>query len=83
MEPLDYVLGTLLETWNQRYQFSLNQEKRELTLNVPGFQLVATEASSDMIHLQFEEAGQHHRVECPVAKAPEVIEALLFPEEGK
>ena len=80
MRPLDQLLGTLLETWNQRYKFTLNREKWELELSVPGFQVLATETGEDKIALRFEEAGKRHRVECSVDEAPRVIEALLFPE---
>jgi hypothetical protein len=80
MQPLDKVLGTLLETWNKRYVFNLDREKRQLRFTVPNFELLATEAASGKIQLSFDEAGTRHQVECTADEAPKVIEALLFPK---
>lgn len=80
MRPLDQLLGTMLETWNQRYNFKLNREKWELEFSVPGFILFATETTGGRIALTFDEAGKRHQVECSVAESPRVIEALLFPD---
>lgn len=79
MTPLDRVLAELLETWNQRYEFILNREKQELTLRVPNFELIVTKGEGEEVWIRFEEAGQKHRVECPLDEAPRVIEGLLFP----
>ena len=79
MRPLELVWGTLLETWDQRYNFTLNREKWELTLSVPGFELLVTETRDGRIVLTFEEAGKRHRAECSVEEAPTIIEALLLP----
>lgn len=80
LRPLEQLLGTLLETWDQRYGFSLDREKWELVLSVPGFELLATEAGEGKIALSFEEAGNRHRVAGPLEEAPRLIEALLFPD---
>lgn len=81
LRPLEQLLGTLLETWDQRYNFTLDREKWALTLSVPGFQLVATETGGNKVALAFEEAGTRHRAECSADEAPRIIEALLFPED--
>jgi len=79
MDRLDEVMGTLLETWGQRYAFKHDRVQHKITFEVPGFTLSAVESRNDEIALLFEEAGTRHRVECSVAEAPKLIEALLFP----
>lgn len=82
MNRLDQVMGTLLETWNQRYTFRHDREESRLSFEVPGFTLDVVEAAGeDQVAILFEEAGTKHRAECSVEEAPHIIEALLFPEE--
>ena len=80
MTRLHQVMGTLLETWANRYSFTHDLQQPKITFEVPGFTLVAVEWA-DGIALLFEESGTHHRVECTVEEAPKLIEALLFPKE--
>jgi len=82
MSRLDQVMGTLLETWDQRYTFRHERTEPRLSFEVPGFTLDVVEAAGDdEVALLFEEAGVKHRAECSVEEAPRIIEALLFPEE--
>lgn len=85
MNRLDRVMGTLLETWAQRYQFEHDREEPKLTFQVPGFTLTVLEqGEGDQVAILFEEAGTKHKAICSVEEAPKIIEALLFPEpEGK
>ena len=78
LSPLDLVLGALLETWGQRYQFDFDRAKGALVFNRRGFELRASELPTGGICLNFNEAGKQHRVECSVEEAPKVIETLLF-----
>lgn len=80
MNRLEDVMGTLLETWEQRYTFVHNREEHSITFEVPGFTLRAVEDEEEDVALLFEEAGTKHRVVCKVGEAPRVIEALLFPD---
>ena len=73
-------MGTLLETWDQRYAFKHDRKNARITFEVPGFTLTAVESGKEEIAVLFEEAGVRHRVECSVEEAPMVIEALLFPK---
>jgi hypothetical protein len=80
MNRLEHVMGTLLETWEQRYTFVHDREEPSITFEVPGFTLKAVEEQEGDVALVFEEAGTKHRVVCNVDEAPRVIEALLFPD---
>jgi hypothetical protein len=80
MNRLEHVMGTLLETWEQRYTFVHDREEPSITFEVPGFTLKAVEEQEDDVALVFEEAGTKHRVVCNIDEAPRVIEALLFPD---
>ena len=79
MRPIEQLLGTMLETWNQRYNFRLERETGVLVFSVPGFELTAVEHEG-AIALSFEEEGKRYRKICPLEEAPSVIEASLFPE---
>ena len=79
-DQMDQVMGTLLETWENRYTFVHNREKAEIKFEVPGFSLLARRLNDTHLALEFEEAGQEHRVKCTTEEAPKVIEALLFAE---
>ena len=80
MSRLDHVMGTLLETWDQRYVFKHDRSNARLTFEVPGFTLTAIESGEEEVALLFEEEGVQHRVECSVEEAPALIEAILFPK---
>jgi len=81
MDRLENVMGTLLETWEQRYTFEHDREDPKLTFEVPGFTLtVVEEGDDDQVALLFEETGTKHKAVCSVDEAPRVIESLLFPE---
>lgn len=81
MNRLDRVMGSLLETWGQRYEFVHDREDSKITFQVPGFTLTAVEQKKgDGIELLYEEAGTKHKVACSTDDAPRMIEALLFPE---
>ena len=81
LHRLDQVMGTLLETWDNRYTFRHDRDAPKLTFTVPEFTLTVVEdgVSADKVALLFEEAGTSHRVECTAEEAPKIIEALLFP----
>jgi hypothetical protein len=70
MDRLVYVMGTLLETWNKRYNFEHDRKVPKLTFTVPGFTLTVLESGADKVALLFEEAGTNHRVECSPKKLP-------------
>lgn len=75
------MMGTLLETWEQRYSFEHDRQEPKITFEVPGFTLTVVEhGEGDEVALLFEEAGTSHKVVCSADEAPTVIEALLFPE---
>lgn len=81
MNRLDRVMGTLLETWGQRYAFTHDLEEPKITFEVPGFTLTVVEdGNREDVALLFEEAGTKHKAVCTADEAPKVIEALLFPE---
>jgi hypothetical protein len=80
MNRLEHVMGTLLETWEKRYNFVHDRKEPSITFEVPGFTLKAVEEEDEDVALIFEEAGTKHRVVCGVDEAPRVIEALLFPD---
>ncbi|MBC7783900.1 MAG: hypothetical protein H7144_08665 [Burkholderiales bacterium] len=79
LSKIDQLMGTLLETWGQRYQLSHDRVAGLVTFSVPGFSLVASEDGNGSIQIEFEESGQKHRVNCPIEEAPQLIESLLFP----
>jgi hypothetical protein len=82
MTRLDRVMGTLLETWEQRYNFEHDRHEPKLTFHVPGFTLTVVEqGEGDMVAILFEEAGTNHKAECTADEAPKLIEALLFPNQ--
>ena len=84
MERLEHVMGTLLETWEQRYAFEHDREEQKLTFEIPGFTItVVEEGDGDQVALLFEEAGTKHKAVCTADEAPKVIEALLFPEPAE
>ena len=81
MNRLERVMGTLLETWDQRYTFKHDRKEPELTFDVPGFTLtVVEEGRGEDVAILFEEAGTKHKAVCTADEAPKAIEALLFPE---
>jgi len=81
MNRLDRVMGTLLETWEQRYKFEHDRQEPKITFEVPGFTLTVVEqGEGDNVAILFEEAGTKHKAVCTADEAPKVIEALLFPE---
>lgn len=81
MNRLDRVMGTLLETWEQRYGFEHDLQQQKITFEVPGFTLTVVEqGDGDDVALLFEEEGTKHKAVCTADDAPKVIEALLFPE---
>lgn len=73
-------MGTMLETWEQRYLFAHDLQEAKITFTVPHFTLtVIEEGENDEVALLFEKAGTKHKVVCFTNEAPEMIEALLFP----
>jgi len=81
MDQLYRVMGTMLETWEQRYLFAHDLQEHKITFTVPGFTLtVIEEIENDNVALLFEKAGTKHKVVCSTDEAPKIIEALLFPE---
>ncbi|MEI6703784.1 MAG: hypothetical protein WCL71_09670, partial [Deltaproteobacteria bacterium] len=80
-DQLYRVMGTMLETWEQRYLFAHDLQEHKITFTVPGFTLtVIEEIENDNVALLFEKAGTKHKVVCSTDEAPKIIEALLFPE---
>ena len=81
MDRLENVMGTLLDTWKQRYTFEHDREEPKLTFEVPGFSLtVIEEGDANQVAILFEEAGTKHKAVCSTDEAPKVIEELLFPD---
>jgi hypothetical protein len=75
-------MGTLLETWEQRYTFGHDRARGLISLEVPGFVLLVQETDNGRITLTFEQEGETRTVECAADEAPKEIEALLFPQES-
>jgi hypothetical protein len=81
--PLDEVLGTLLETWGQRYRFEMNREKRLLLLSKPPDNEVgAKELPDGRIHVVYQPSPSETAEEyCSVRRAVLLIEALMAREK--
>jgi len=81
MSRLELIMGKLLKTWEQRYEFEHDLEEPKLTFKVPNFVLtVVEEGESENVAILFEEAGTKHKAICKTAEAPKAIESLLFAE---
>ncbi len=71
MNRLDRVMGTLLETWEQRYTFEHDREEPRLTFTVPGFTLAVVEdGAGEGVAILFEEAGTKHQQSAQRTKPP-------------
>jgi len=81
--PLDEVLGTLLETWGQRYRFEMNRKERLLLLSKPPDNEVgAKELPDGRIHVVYQPSADETAEEsCSVARAVRLIEALMAREK--
>ncbi len=81
--PLDEVLGTLLETWDQRYRFEMNREERVLLLSKPPDNEVgAKELPDGRIHVVYQPSPDETAEEyCSVERAVRLIEALMAREK--
>jgi hypothetical protein len=80
--PLDEVLGTLLETWGQRYRFEMNREERLLLLSKsPDNEVGAKELPDGRIHVVYQPSPDETAEEfCSVDRAIRLIEALMARE---
>ncbi|MDB5325723.1 MAG: hypothetical protein JWM57_1292 [Phycisphaerales bacterium] len=83
LAPLDQVLGTLLETWGQRYRFEMNREQRLLLLsNPPDIEVGAKELPDGRIHVVFQSSPDETAEEfCSVDRAVRLIDALMAREK--
>ena len=81
--PLDEVLGTLLETWDQRYRFEMNREERLLLLSKPPDNEVgAKELPDGRIHVVYQPSPDETAEEfCSVDRAVRLIEQLMAREK--
>ena len=81
--PLDELIGTLLETWNNRYVFECDRERRSAVFTRDGIQVRVDELKSGKLRV-FRESASDESVEkmCDVQEAAELIEATLFPQQG-
>lgn len=79
LNRMEYIMGTLIETWDQSYSFRHNLKEQILTFNAPGFTLtVVEEGEGDDVALLFEKNGIKFKEVCNVKEAPEIIESFLF-----
>ena|SRR5258706_13393341 len=81
--PLDEVLGTLLETWGQRYRFEMNREDRLLLLSKPPDNEVgAKELPDGRIHVVYHPSPDETAEEyCSVDRAVRLIDSLMAREK--
>jgi hypothetical protein len=77
--PLDELLGTLLETWEQRYEFKFDREKR-LAHFVRGNRHVdVSELSSGELSVTFAGvSGKEASELCTPDRAAQLVETVLF-----
>jgi hypothetical protein len=81
--PLDEVLGTLLETWGQRYRFEMDREQRLLLLSKPpDIEVGAKELPDGRIHVVYQPSPDKSAEEyCSVERAILLINALMAREK--
>jgi hypothetical protein len=77
--PLDEVLGTLLETWGQRYRFEFNRQERLILFSKPPDNEVgAKEMADGRIHIVYQPSADATAEEfCSPAQAAALIDALM------
>ena len=81
--PLDEVLGTLLETWDHRYRFEMNCEKRILLISKPpDHEVGAKELPDGRIHVVYQPSPDETAEEfCSVERAIRLIDLLMAREK--
>ncbi|MBV9125705.1 MAG: hypothetical protein JO112_20340 [Planctomycetes bacterium] len=76
--PLDQMLGILLETWNRRYNFEMDRDRRVALFTGGGMQAGAGEIEGGLIRVAYESAP-HEIVEefCSPEQAAALIDAIM------
>ncbi len=77
--PLDELLGTLLETWEQRYEFKLDREKRLAHFIRENRQVDVSELSSGELRVTYAGlSGKEVSEVCTPERAAQLVETVLF-----
>ena len=76
--PLDELMGRLLETWEQRYDFEFDRKKRVASFSRDGMQVQVDELPSGELSVVYEHALHETTTEvCGPEEAASLIEAIL------
>jgi hypothetical protein len=80
--PLDEMLGVLLETWDHRYAFEMDRERRAVLFTRGAMQAGAGEVSGGLIRVAYESAP-HEVVEefCTPEQAAELVDRVMAREQ--
>jgi hypothetical protein len=77
--PLDELMGCLLETWENRYDFRCDREKRCASFDRGGMQVQVDELPTGQLRVIYEHALHETTTElCTPAEAGALVEAILF-----